>query len=62
MLVNYNWLKDYVDLDLAPDRLADRLTMCGLEVDELRHRYDYLEKVVVGRVSRIEDHPRRRDA
>ena len=37
MRVPYSWLRDYVDISLAPDDLANRLTMAGLEVD----RVDY---------------------
>ena len=61
MIVTYNWLKEYVDLPLPPDVLANRLTMQGLEVEGLRQRYAYLDRVVVGRVAQIEDHPRSRE-
>jgi len=30
MLVSWNWLKDYVDLDMSHDELAERLAMSGL--------------------------------
>ena len=30
MIVSWNWLKDYVPLDMSPDELARRLTMAGL--------------------------------
>jgi phenylalanyl-tRNA synthetase beta chain len=33
MKVTYNWLKDFVDISLPADKLADRLTMAGLEVE-----------------------------
>ena len=32
MKVSYNWLKEYVDIKLAPEKLADMLTMAGQEV------------------------------
>ena len=32
MKVTYNWLKDFVDITLKPEALADKLTMAGLEV------------------------------
>lgn len=57
MKVTYNWLRDYVDLDISPQDLADRLTMVGLEVEELEDRYAYLDRVVVARVAAVEDHP-----
>jgi phenylalanyl-tRNA synthetase beta chain len=36
MKVTYNWLKDYLKIDISPDKLADRLTMAGLEVTSLK--------------------------
>jgi phenylalanyl-tRNA synthetase beta chain len=36
MNISFDWLRDYVDIQLAPRALADRLTMAGLPVDELR--------------------------
>jgi phenylalanyl-tRNA synthetase beta chain len=30
MIVSWNWLKDYVELEIAPDQLAHRLAMAGL--------------------------------
>lgn len=35
MRVLYSWLKDYVDIPETPEDLADKLTMCGLTVDEI---------------------------
>ena len=58
MLATYNWLKDYVDLDISPQDLAHKLTMAGLEVEDLFHRYGYLDKVIVCRVANVKDHPR----
>ena len=33
MQVSLKWLKDYVDIEIAPEELAEKLTMAGLEVD-----------------------------
>jgi len=35
MKVSYSWLKEYVDIKLTPQKLADRLTMAGMEVTSL---------------------------
>ncbi|MHB1455706.1 MAG: phenylalanine--tRNA ligase subunit beta [Armatimonadota bacterium] len=35
MLVPVEWLREYTDFDLNPAELADRLTMSGLEVEEI---------------------------
>ena len=31
MNISYNWLKRYIDLGLAPEKLAEVLTSVGLE-------------------------------
>ena len=35
MRIPYSWLKDHIDLRISPQRLANRLTMSGLEVEEM---------------------------
>jgi phenylalanyl-tRNA synthetase beta chain len=37
MKIPYRWLKDYVDVQLSAQALADRLTMAGLEVDRVEY-------------------------
>jgi len=37
MRAPYEWLKQYVDVDLPPEELAERLTMAGLEVDSVEY-------------------------
>ncbi len=39
MRIPYNWLKDYVEIELGPDALAERLTMAGLEVERVDYGY-----------------------
>lgn len=36
MKISYNWLKEYVSVRLAPDKLAEVLTMAGLSVESVR--------------------------
>ncbi len=38
MKFTLNWLKDFVDLKIPPQKLADKLTMAGLEVVSLEER------------------------
>ena len=38
MKVTYNWLKDFVDIKISPQALADKLTMAGLEVTSLEEK------------------------
>ncbi|MFQ5521268.1 MAG: phenylalanine--tRNA ligase subunit beta, partial [Candidatus Methylomirabilia bacterium] len=54
MKVSYRWLKEYVETDLAPKALADRLTNAGIEVSEVRPVVTGLAGVVVGEVQAIE--------
>jgi phenylalanyl-tRNA synthetase beta chain len=59
MLVPLSWLKEYVDLTLPVEKLADRLTMAGLEVEDIQRTGDWWdpETIVVGRVVSVKPHP-----
>lgn len=57
MKVSLSWLRQYVAVPLEVPRLAEGLTMAGLEVDAISDRFDYLESVVVGRVDSVRPHP-----
>ena len=35
MLAPYSWLKDYVEIDIKPKELADKMTMSGTKVERL---------------------------
>jgi phenylalanyl-tRNA synthetase beta chain len=57
MKVSLSWLKDYVNIEMDVQDLASALTMAGLEVESVTNSFDYLEKVVVGRIVEISPHP-----
>jgi len=57
MKVTYNWLKEYADFDYSPEKLVERLTMIGHEVDDLAEKSPEFEGVVVGHVLKKEKHP-----
>lgn len=57
MKFTVNWLKQYVDFDLSPGALADRLTMLGLEVDAVQTLYPGLEHIKVARIVSVAKHP-----
>ena len=40
MRISYNWLQDYVDVRISPEKLAQVLTMAGLSVDSIEHKGD----------------------
>jgi len=59
MKVPCRWLADYVDIeitDAAIERLAERLTLAGLEVEGIE-RIGPIAGIVVGRVISVEPHP-----
>ena len=57
MFVSFRWLRDYVDIDLSPEALADRLTMAGLEVDAIRESAPGFSRVVVAKILSLKPHP-----
>ena len=48
MLASINWLKQYVDIPVTPEVLADKLTRVGLEVEQVIHLGEGLEGVIAG--------------
>ena len=57
MKVSYNWLKDYLPLEVDPHLLAEKLSLVGFEVEEvIENRIDF-PYVVVGKVLEVEKHP-----
>lgn len=57
MKFTVNWLKQYVDFDLPVDKLADRLTMLGLEVDAVTPLFANLADIKVAKVLNVSRHP-----
>lgn len=57
MKVSEQWLRDWVDLPLSGNALAAQLTMAGLEVDHVEPAAPPFEKVVVGAVIALAQHP-----
>ncbi len=57
MQISLNWLKEYIPVDISPAELADKLTMAGLEVEGIFERYQYLDSVVVGKITHVGQHP-----
>jgi phenylalanyl-tRNA synthetase beta chain len=60
MKISYNWLKDYIDVDLPAEQVAEMLTFCGLEVESMEPFESIkggLNGLVVGEVITKEKHP-----
>jgi len=64
MRVPLTWLKEFVDITLSPDALADLLTLAGLEVAEVEKigvdgaelPWD-ADKIVIGNILEVKQHP-----
>ncbi|MCY3904098.1 MAG: hypothetical protein OXF76_13115, partial [Caldilineaceae bacterium] len=59
MLVPLSWLKEYVDIVLPTTKLAERLTLAGLEEASLVNTGSWWDedKLVVGHVLAVSPHP-----
>ena len=57
MLLSCNWLTEFVPNEVPVDELAHRLTMAGIEVDEIIRLGDEFDRVCVGEIIDIAPHP-----
>ena len=57
MNISYNWLRDFVDFDLAPARLAELITSRAATVDAVESLRQDLQPIVVARVVECAPHP-----
>jgi len=57
MKISYNWLKNYLDLQITAEEAAEKLTLLGLEVEEVIPTGINLDGFVVGKVLKVSDHP-----
>ncbi|MCF8238907.1 MAG: phenylalanine--tRNA ligase subunit beta [Saprospiraceae bacterium] len=60
MKISLNWLKNYLDLPLDPEKIGDLLTSLGLEVEgmeKIEAGHNGLAGIMVGKVLTCEKHP-----
>ena len=60
MNISYNWLKEYINLDIEPNKVSEILTDIGLEVGSIEEKQSIkggLEGLVIGKVLTREKHP-----
>lgn len=57
MKVPYNWLKDYVDINVNAVELGDLLTLTGSALEGIIVQGDLINRVVVCKFNSIEKHP-----
>ena len=56
MQVSIKWLHDYIDFTETAEELADKLTMAGVPVENVIRADEGLEKVITGRIEKLEPH------
>ena len=57
MLVSYNWLKQYTNVEANANALAEKITRGGIEVEGVEYLAEEISNVVVGYVVSKEKHP-----
>ncbi len=57
MKVSLSWLKDFVDIDVDVETLADKLVGAGFEVEEIIEAGANMKNVVLGKIVELEKHP-----
>jgi phenylalanyl-tRNA synthetase beta chain len=56
--VPLSWLREFVDVEMTPEALAERLTLLGMEVKGIDRWGADWQNVVVGELLAVEKHPR----
>ena len=57
MRVPLSWLQEFVEVDLTPEQLAERLTLLGMEVSSIEHIGADWQRIVVGELLEVAPHP-----
>ncbi|MDO4903566.1 MAG: phenylalanine--tRNA ligase subunit beta [Limosilactobacillus sp.] len=57
MKVSLQWLKEYLDIDVEPRELAEKIARTSVDINDVYSLSDGLKKIVVGHVNECEVHP-----
>ncbi len=57
MRVSYEWLREYLKIDLSIEELAEKMTMSGIAVEEIEDMAAPYRNMVVAKVISLEKHP-----
>ncbi len=57
MKILFSWLKEFVDIDITPVELAEKLVSAGFEIEEIIDERSKVVNTVVGKIVGIEKHP-----
>ncbi|MEA1972567.1 MAG: phenylalanine--tRNA ligase subunit beta, partial [Candidatus Cloacimonadota bacterium] len=56
MKISYNWLKQYIDFDLSPSQLENKMTFSGIEVEAIEQTGEFLKQFKVAKIVSIKKH------
>ena len=57
MKITYNWLREFIDTDLSPEEIAEKITLSGIEVDSVTKHNEFLKDIVVAEITEISQVP-----
>ena len=57
MEYSLKWIKKYVNIDITPQELFDKLSMSGSEVEGYKNLLTEIDNVYIGKILKIEKHP-----
>ena len=57
MKVPFEWLKDYVKIDISCHELAEKLDKAGIKVENILYNKSSVEKIVAGKIIEFKKHP-----
>jgi len=52
-----SWLKQFVNIKESPQKIAEKLTLSGSEVEKILDNSTGLKKIVIGKIEKIAPHP-----
>src|SRR5713101_2176891 len=57
MKFSVNWLREFVDLPNKIDKLAELLTLAGVEIEAIKRRGVNIDKIIVSQITASSQHP-----
>ncbi len=57
MKFTYDWLKTYLKTEKSPKELADKLSLIGLEIEDLNDASENVKNFIVGEILEVSNHP-----
>lgn len=57
MKISLNWLQDFININLAPEKLAAQLSKKSTEIKEILKQEEKYKNIIVGKILEIKDHP-----